>query len=92
MNHTSVVYNTVVQNPFCICQEGLCASIHFLFNILGCKKKKKNEKLELWIWKNASAQTLPSRGCKDPWDEKCTLHNLDAVQERLVSGRAQSGR
>lgn len=41
MNHTSVVYNTVVQNPFRICQEGLCAAIHFLFNILHYKQKAK---------------------------------------------------
>lgn len=42
--------------------------------------------------KNALAQTLPSPVCKDPWDEKCTLRNLDAAQERRVSGRVQSGR
>lgn len=40
MVHTSIIYYAIVQNPFCIRQEGLCAAIHFLFNILQCKKRK----------------------------------------------------
>lgn len=39
-----------------------------------------------WIQLN----TIPSQVCKDPWDEKCTLHNQDAVQETQVSGRVRS--
>lgn len=35
-------------------------------------------------------QNVPFRECKDPWDEKCTLRNLDAAPERRVSGRALS--
>ena len=73
MKHTSIVYNTVVQNPFCICQEGLCAAIHFLFNILRCKKKTWcltdklfNVATFMLSKKNVTDYGLPSQVCKDP--------------------------
>lgn len=34
--------------------------------------------------------TLPSPVCKDPLDEKCIQHNLDAVPVTQVSGKVQS--
>lgn len=73
LQHTSIVYNTVVQNPFCICQEGLSAAIHFLFNILWGKIKCwcfNDKMLHLDAFtlskKRVTACVLPSRVCKDP--------------------------
>lgn len=35
-------------------------------------------------------KNIPSQVCRDPLDEKYTLHNQDVVQETLVSGKVQS--
>lgn len=37
--HTAIVYNTVVQNPFHICQEGVRATIGFIFDVLQNNRK-----------------------------------------------------
>lgn len=92
--HTSIIYDAIVQNPFCICQEGLCAAIHFLFNILQCKEGRKRKNVTKARFKhkgkNNKAKNLPSQECKDPLGEKCTLRNRDAALERRASGRVLS--
>lgn len=62
----------------------------FFLIFCGAEKKGCDHTIFQMQRRTETPQKVPSRECKDPSGEKCTLRNPDAAPERQASGRVRS--